>query len=113
MGRRYETGEKQARSIEDKRDSFHDDKMLHRVEYTKPNDNNEIHRVYRKPGKYSGIKESRNEVNTENTIGEKLCFNYGNSWPHSGGNSRCPAKGKICRKCNKQNLFANVCESRT
>ena len=53
------------------------------------------------------------ESKVEPTVGEtnKLeqgnkCRNCGREYPHS---SACPAKGKICNKCGKQNHFAAVC----
>ena len=49
---------------------------------------------------------------TAYTAENKSCYNSGKSWPHLGGNSTCPARGKTCKKRNKRNHFANVCKSR-
>ena len=40
----------------------------------------------------------------------RKCFNCGNSWPHL--DRSCPAKGKQCRTCNKDNHFAVMCRSK-
>ena len=40
--------------------------------------------------------------------GQRTCYNCGGAWPHE---QRCPAKGKVCRKCNKTDHFASVCRS--
>ena len=39
----------------------------------------------------------------------KTCYNCGNPWPHR---SSCPAAGKSCKCCRKQNHFARVCRSK-
>ena len=39
----------------------------------------------------------------------KSCRNCGGNYPHNG---TCPAKGKQCRKCLKNNHFAAVCRGR-
>ncbi len=52
------------------------------------------------------IKEEVNKV-TKKQSGS--CYNCGKAWPHSG---ECPAKGKVCRKCNKNNHFERVCKSK-
>ena len=44
-------------------------------------------------------------------VGKQQCRNCGGSWPHHGGQKRCPAFGKSCSKCNKVNHFAKVCLS--
>ena len=40
---------------------------------------------------------------------ERKCYNCGGAWPHE---HRCPAKGKVCRKCQKNDHFARVCRSK-
>ncbi len=37
------------------------------------------------------------------------CYYCGGSYPHQGV---CPAKGKSCRKCSKQNHFSKVCRGK-
>ncbi len=37
-----------------------------------------------------------------------ICFHCGGDYPHAGA---CPAEGKTCGKCGKQNHFASVCQS--
>ena len=53
------------------------------------------------------------ESKVERTVGETSKLEQGNKYrncgreyPHS---SACPAKGKTCKKCGKQNNFAAVC----
>ena len=57
-----------------------------------------------------------NRTCTANMKGEakskKLCFNCGSAWSHSGGNSKCPAQCKTCRKCDRKNHFSNCCRSK-
>jgi len=38
---------------------------------------------------------------------ELSCYNCGGSYPHSG---QCPAKGKTCNYCKKQDHFRKVCK---
>ena len=40
---------------------------------------------------------------------ERKCYNCGGAWPHEHS---CPAKGKVCRKCQKNDHFARVCRSK-
>ena len=40
------------------------------------------------------------------------CRNCGQSWPHNGGKSACPAMGRECRNCTKLNHFASCCRSK-
>ena len=40
---------------------------------------------------------------------ERKCYNCGGAWPHEHS---CPAKGKVCRKCQKNDRFARVCRSK-
>ena len=42
----------------------------------------------------------------------KTCYNCGGNWPHPKG-KRCPAYGKKCSKCGKQNHFAAVCAQKS
>ncbi len=39
------------------------------------------------------------------------CKHCGRSWPHSGGMEKCPARGKTCHKCGRENHFSTVCRS--
>ena len=43
------------------------------------------------------------------TTPKKVCFFCGVNWPHV---NVCPAKGKTCNHCHKQNHFARCCKSR-
>ncbi len=43
---------------------------------------------------------------------KKKCWNCGRDWPHEGGQTNCPAFGKTCSKCGKQNHFSSECRSR-
>ena len=40
---------------------------------------------------------------------ERKCYNCGGAWPHEHS---CPAKGNVCRKCQKNDHFARVCRSK-
>jgi hypothetical protein len=40
------------------------------------------------------------------------CRNCGKGYPHPGGKTSCPAYGKICRGCGKQNHYEAVCRSK-
>lgn len=40
------------------------------------------------------------------------CYNCGGQFPHDGGQMSCPARGKTCRTCGKNNHFEKVCRSR-
>ena len=40
------------------------------------------------------------------------CRNCGQSWPHKGGKSACPAMGRECRNCTKLYHFASCCRSK-
>ena len=42
----------------------------------------------------------------------KTCHNCGGKFPHEGGQSNCPAKGKTCKECGKLNHFQRCCRSR-
>ena len=52
-----------------------------------------------------------NDVHTETTKLNhgKRCFNCAGEYPHS---SECPARGKICKSCGKENHFETVCRSK-
>ena len=39
----------------------------------------------------------------------QTCRNCGGTFPHEGG---CPAKGKVCHKCGKENHFAKMCRGK-
>ena len=41
----------------------------------------------------------------------QVCRNCGLSYPHQGGKTQCPAWGKTCFACNKQNHFQRQCMS--
>ena len=49
------------------------------------------------------------ETNNLNTQRSLKCFSCGGSYPHVG---LCPAKGKECKNCKKQNHFASVCRDK-
>ena len=40
-----------------------------------------------------------------------VCRNCGHEWPHTHGRTSCPAYGKECGKCHRQNHFALYCMS--
>ncbi|XP_040073800.1 uncharacterized protein LOC120846181 [Ixodes scapularis] len=42
---------------------------------------------------------------------DATCYNCGGSWPHDGGRSSCPDRGKSCRSCQKVGHFSKVCRS--
>ena len=42
---------------------------------------------------------------------DQKCYNCGNSWPHKGGQRKCPAFGKMCGKCIKLHHYTHVCKS--
>ena len=65
-----------------------------------------IHKISR-PGKYSKLYQPRDVM-----IRKKLCYSCGGIFPHIGGREACPAYGKICRRCNKKNHFAQHCKTR-
>ncbi len=44
--------------------------------------------------------------------GSRKCRNCGKGYPHPGGKTSCPAYGKSCRGCGKQNHFEAVCRSK-
>ena len=44
-----------------------------------------------------------------NAQSQKTCYYCGLDWPHI---NECPAKGKACNYCHKQNHFARCCKSR-
>ena len=68
----------------------------------------------------SGIEKHINETSSKDinalrrnsgiTTPKKTCFYCGLSWPHVND---CPAKGKTCSYCHKQNHFARCCKSRS
>ena len=69
-----------------------------------------------RPGKYSN-KQSFNakskSCGTDNSppnppVSDRKCFNCGGPFPHSNAKP-CPARGKTCNKCQKQNHFASQC----
>ena len=41
----------------------------------------------------------------------QTCRHCGEAWPHKGGQTKCPAFGKVCSKCGKHNHFARICMS--
>ena len=43
--------------------------------------------------------------------GKTECRNCGGSYPHENGKT-CPAKGKSCLNCHKQNHFAKMCRKK-
>ena len=65
----------------------------------------------------SGIEKHINETSSEDirrnsgiTAPKKTCFYCGLRWLHVND---CPAKGKTCNYCHKQNHFARCCKSRS
>jgi transposase InsO family protein len=42
-----------------------------------------------------------------------VCRNCGHEWPHANGRTSCPAFGKECGKCHRQNHFAAYCMAST
>ena len=69
-----------------------------------------------RPGKYSNkqylnakAKDNETSVLPPNPpVLDRKCFNCGGPFPHSS-NKPCPAKGKTCNNCSKQNHFASQC----
>ena len=55
--------------------------------------------------KYAKTQQTQHYANTHK------CWNCGGKWPHRGGRQACPAYGKICANCSKQNHFAQHCRS--
>ncbi|XP_013403532.1 uncharacterized protein K02A2.6-like [Lingula anatina] len=54
-------------------------------------------------------KPSHNKSKTQPKQGFRECWFCAGEYPHNGV---CPAKGKICRKCNKLNHFQIKCRSK-
>ena len=75
--------------------------------YEKQPDNMKSKRKTHKRGKYS----NRYSANDYEQIAKK-CFGSGEAWPHTGGKLLCPAYGKACHKCMKNNHFGKVCRAK-
>ena len=52
-------------------------------------------------------------TNRHNRHTNETCKHCGNSYPHHGGMTNCPARGKTCFTCGKQNHFSLVCRHKT
>ena len=64
-------------------------------------------------GHVDGKSSSSKSRDRNTTFGEsRNCRNCGKGYPHPGGKTSCPAYGKSCRGCGKQNHFEAVCRSK-
>ena len=54
---------------------------------------------------------NKTDIQYKRTDGKKKCFFCGGQFPHQGGRSRCPARGKECKTCRKLNHFAKCCRN--
>lgn len=63
------------------------------------------------PSKRHQKTSSQPRENSRRQHPDASCYNCGGSWPHNGGRSSCPARGKSCRSCQKVGHFSKVCRS--
>ena len=89
------------------------------VNHLKTNDSNEKHQTKKKQSakkpKQSKKTESAKQSGQTGTVSQnpgktRNCWFCGGNFPHADGN--CPARGKTCSFCKKQNHFAKVCHSK-
>ncbi|GAB1601043.1 hypothetical protein Ahia01_000382500 [Argonauta hians] len=64
-----------------------------------------------------GVQQNKNRTKTDRhhrkppSPGQK-CRMCGRNWPHAGGQKNCPAIGKTCHTCGRQNHFSSECRSK-
>lgn len=46
------------------------------------------------------------------SYGKKTCYFCGNNYPHKDGRNSCPAFGKVCSNCGRNNHFARCCKAK-
>ena len=103
-GKVMEMSKSQADNTEGKQDVNKLSKKHNTRPISKPN----------KDGGHVDRKSSSSKSRDRNTTpGEsRKCRNCGKWYPHPGGKTSCPAYGKSCRGCAKQNHFEAVCRSK-
>ena len=60
---------------------------------------------YKQEGTTTPHRRTSNNTRPSNST----CGLYGGRYPHNGGRQACPAYGKTCNSCGRQNHFAKVC----
>lgn len=70
---------------------------------------NKLSHKHTKPRRWDRSERSSGS----NKVGQPAatCRNCGQSWPHDGGKTACPAFGKECRNCKKMNHYSSCCRS--
>ena len=101
-GRAVETSERQAKGIEAS-DPEPSANALRTPSRHRP-------RQYEKSRDKRQASHKGNERETGHESGQS-CFNCGNSYPHPGGMKSCPAQGKRCSSCGKDNHYSRLCLS--
>ncbi|XP_065066522.1 uncharacterized protein LOC135692352 [Rhopilema esculentum] len=79
---------------------------------TEPTEKLPAMKIELKPDRPSGKGITQQKRNSANLPSRKpaICYNRGFDYPHR--NKPCPAKGKVCSYCKKQNHFTRCCRQR-
>lgn len=84
-------------------------------ESSQSSDKQEAHAVRQGSSPFQPRQYKQNKKTEPGTskkpLENKECYNCGRSWPHSGGRSSCPARGKKCNACHRLGHFASLCRS--
>lgn len=102
-GRSLEISESQARDVEKNESKINSIQQKNKMY-------NQARRNYSsfKNNKESNFRRQRPRNADRKKSDSTVCRNCGGSYPHKVS---CPAKGKICRSCNKVGHFARVCRT--
>ena len=104
-GKAMKMSKSRANNIEDQRDINKLSKK-HNIQRKYRNQSNDDGHVNRKSNDGSA-RDRNNEPGKSNK-----CRNCGKGYPYPGRKTSCPAYGKSCRGCGKQNHFEAVCRSK-
>ena len=79
---------------------------IEKSDHVKADSSVDTFKISKQPGRYS----NRAKTSTMSAAAPqgKRCFNCGGNWPHPK-EKPCPARGKLCSKCNSQGHFAACC----
>ncbi|MCG8046748.1 MAG: aspartyl protease family protein, partial [Candidatus Thiodiazotropha endolucinida] len=87
------------------------DKQACEIEHTEKSQSANAVRAFKNKSGTNRKKNFRKSSDAKIHFKRQTCRNCGGEYPHV--ERQCPAKGKSCHACKKQNHFSSVCRSKT